>query len=77
MVLYSSSTCPKCKVIKMKLEKAGIEYTVNENVEEMQKLGIKTLPYLQISDGTLLDFAGAIAFIKNVEIAQEETANEN
>ena len=69
MILYSSSTCPKCKVIKMKLEKAGIEYTVNENIEEMQKLGIKTLPYLQISDGTLLDFAEAIAFIKNVEIA--------
>lgn len=62
MVLYSSSTCPKCKVLKMKLEKAGIKYTVNENIEDMQLLGIKTIPYLQTDEGTLLDFGEAVKY---------------
>lgn len=63
MVLYSSSTCPKCKVLKMKLEKAGIKYTVNENIEDMQLLGIKTIPYLQTDEGSLLDFGEAVKYI--------------
>lgn len=72
MIVYSSSTCPKCKVLKMKLDKAGIEYTVNENIKEMEELGIKTLPYLQLSDGTLLDFSKAVAFASNMEAAKNE-----
>ena len=44
MIVYSSSTCPKCKVLKMKLDKAGVKYTVNENVEDMEMLGIKSIP---------------------------------
>ena len=72
MILYSSSTCPKCKVLKMKLDKAGLEYEVNENVEEMMALGIKSLPYLQMSNGKLLDFGAAIAFAKDMEVAKSE-----
>lgn len=72
MILYSSSTCPKCKVLKMKLDKAGLEYEVNENVEEMMALGIKSLPYLQMSNGKLLDFGAAIAFAKDMEVAKNE-----
>lgn len=71
MTVFSSATCPKCKVLKMKLDKAGLTYEVNENIEEAAALGIKTLPYLQMSDGTLLDFSGALAFIKDMEAAKE------
>lgn len=71
MILYSSSTCPKCKVLKVKLEKAGINYTANENIEDAKAAGIKTLPYLQLEDGTLLDFGKAIAFIKEMEAANQ------
>ena len=73
MILYSSSTCPKCKVLKMKLDKAGFSYVANENVEEMQKLGIKTLPYLQLDDGTLLDFGAAVKYTNtnNGEVIQQ------
>ena len=70
MIVYSSSTCPKCKVLKTKLDKAGIEYQVNENIEDAKALGIKTLPYVQLQDGTLLDFGKAIAFIRDMEAAQ-------
>ena len=62
MIVYSSSTCPKCKVLKMKLDKAGVKYTVNENIEDMEILGIKSIPYLQLDNGTLLDFAEAVKY---------------
>ena len=67
MIVYSNSSCPKCKVLKMKMDKANLTYDVNENVEEMQELGIKSLPYLQLDDGTLLDFGEAIKYIKTLE----------
>ena len=47
----------------MKLEKAGIKYTVNENIEDMQLLGIKTIPYLQTDEGSLLDFGEAVKYV--------------
>lgn len=46
MTVFSSSTCPKCKVLKFKMDKAGLVYEVNENLEDMKELGIKTLPIL-------------------------------
>lgn len=67
MILYSSSTCPRCKVLKLKLTKAELDYTIEDSMEKMQALGIKSLPYLQLDDGTLLDFNGAIAFVREVE----------
>ena len=69
MILYSTSTCPKCKVVKMKLDKAGIKYEVNDNIEEMEALGIKSIPMLQ-KDGSLLDFNQIIQFIKQEEAKQ-------
>lgn len=64
MTVYSKSTCPNCRMLKMKLDKAGIEYIVNENEEEMKDLGIKSLPYLQLDDGTLLNLGEAVKYIK-------------
>ena len=71
MILYSSSTCPKCKVLKMKLDKAGMSYEVNENIEEMKELGIKSLPVLRLTD-KLLEFPSAIAFINDMEAAKND-----
>ena len=73
MILYSSSTCPKCKVLKMKLDKANVAYDTNQNMEDMEKLGIKSLPYLQLDDGTLLDFGAAVKYANaaNQEVTQQ------
>lgn len=72
MTVFSSSTCPKCKVLKIKLDKAGLVYEVNENLEDMKELGIKSLPVLQLSNGELLDFGAAIAFARDMEAAKNE-----
>ena len=66
MILYTTPTCPKCKVIKMKLDKAGLVYTVVEDMDQMQMLGIKSVPVMQ-KDGQLLDFNEIIKFIKEEE----------
>lgn len=72
MTVFSSATCPKCKVLKIKMDKAGLVYEVNENLDDMRELGIKTLPVLQLSNGDLLDFGAAIAFVKDMEVAKNE-----
>ena len=66
ITIYSSSTCPNCRMLKLKMDNAGIEYAVNENIEDMEKLGIKSLPHLQLEDGTLLTFGEAIKLIRQV-----------
>ena len=50
--------CPKCKILKEKLDKTGISYTENNNTDDMREMGITHLPLLAV-DGTLLKFTDA------------------
>ena len=61
-ILYSTG-CPKCKVLKMKMDAKGIQYTENSSVDEMLKLGIKSAPILSVN-GELMDFNSALTYIK-------------
>ena len=58
VILYSTG-CPKCKVLKMKLDRAGVSYTVEEDVETMRKLGLLSAPALSV-DGELMLFGDAV-----------------
>ena len=60
-MLFRSTNCPKCKVLKRKLDSKGINYTENHSVEEMIKLGIMSAPTLLIGD-RLLNFTDAVAW---------------
>lgn len=64
LTLFTSPTCPKCRVIKAKLTAANIEYNVSEDMEEMSKYNIKTLPMGLSEDGTLLSFADLVKLTK-------------
>ena len=66
MTLYSTPTCPKCKVVKMKLEKAGISYESNQSVPDMEKLGISQVPVLELDTGELLPFSDIMHYIREV-----------
>lgn len=61
IILYSTG-CPKCKVLKSKLEKKGIEFVENNSVEEMTELGITQVPVLSVC-GALLDFKKAVTWV--------------
>ena len=70
LILYSTG-CPKCNVLKKKLAKAGIEYEENNNIEEMQSLGIKSVPVLSVN-GELLPFVQANDYINNLSKESED-----
>ncbi len=57
MTLYSTG-CPKCKILKNKLDRAGFVYTEEASVDKMLALGITQVPVLE-ADGKLLSFKQA------------------
>lgn len=66
VVVYSFPTCPKCKVLKSKLQRKNINYTEIQDIEKMQELGISSVPYLQVND-ELMDFTKANAWVNEQE----------
>ena len=66
ITLYSTG-CPKCKVLKSKLEEKNIEFVENNSVEDMTGLGITQVPVLMVN-GALLDFKRAVDWVNRVKI---------
>ena len=65
ITLYSTG-CPKCVVLKTKLDQAGVDYSVNTNIEEMERLNIENVPVLRI-DNELLSFVDAVKWVNNLK----------
>lgn len=61
VVLFSTG-CPKCRVLKSKLEQKNISYVENNDVELMQEKGFITVPKLEV-DGVVYDFKEAVEWI--------------
>lgn len=62
VIVYSKPDCPKCKALKLKLKLKGIEYSENNNIEEMRAKNFLSLPMMDV-DGTLLTFEKAIKYV--------------
>ena len=62
LVLYSTG-CPKCGILKKKLDERGMQYQEN-TAGEMLSLGITSVPVLCV-DGQMMDFANAVKWINN------------
>lgn len=62
-ITFYTTHCPKCSVLKKKLDLAKINYNINDNVEEMIDLGLKSAPALKVED-KILNFTEAIEWIK-------------
>lgn len=63
MITLYSTGCPKCNVLKTKLNAKGIEFNEVNNVEEMQRLGISQVPMLRLDTGVLMTFAQANSWV--------------
>ena len=59
--LYSTH-CPQCRTLEMKLNRAGIEYEVCDDVEEMNARGFKAAPVLETDEG-VFNFSEAIKWV--------------
>ena len=66
IILYSLPTCPRCKVIEMKLQKLGYEVERCMDEEEIKKLGVKSVPQVKYKDLPIMDFGAAINWIKTL-----------
>ena len=68
IILYSTG-CPKCSVLKAKLDKANIEYEVINDMKIMLDKGFMAAPKLEVIDGDttkVFDFAPAINYIREL-----------
>lgn len=63
--IYSTSTCPRCKILKDKMAAKNIEYEECQDIEEMTKLGIEEVPKLLV-DGKLLSFGEANNYVNGL-----------
>ena len=61
--LYSSASCPKCRMLKMALQTKDIEYEEITDVNVMTSLKIRNLPMLSIN-GKLMTLKEAMAWIQ-------------
>ncbi len=65
-ILYSTG-CPKCKILKKKLDDANIVYKENNNVDDMLKLSLEQVPVLFV-DGTALNFGEAVKWVREQNV---------
>jgi len=63
MIKLYSNDCPKCKILKRKLDEAGVECEVVSDVDRMVEMGLTTVPMLEV-DEKMMDFMGALNWIK-------------
>ncbi len=64
IILYSTG-CPKCKILKKKLEDKNIDYVENDDIETMISLGIEQVPVLSV-DNKLFHFAEAVKWVNEL-----------
>ena len=65
MVKLYSTGCPKCKIIKTKLDKANIEYEIISDMNIMLNKGFKSVPMLEV-DNKVLNFNEIVSWLSEV-----------
>ena len=62
IILYEHG-CPRCKVLKTKLDQKGVKYDTVNSVEEMKAKGFHEAPKLEVN-GVVMNFKEAVEWIK-------------
>lgn len=61
IILYSTG-CPRCSVLKRKLDEKCVAYEENHDENEMIRHGITEVPVLSV-DGRLMNYRTAVTWI--------------
>lgn len=64
VILYSTG-CPKCNVLKKKLDKANVDYSIISDKEVILKTGFTVVPVLQVDD-KFLEFKEANEYLNTL-----------
>lgn len=71
MVKIYSNGCPKCKVLKQKLEAAKIDYEEISDMGLMISKGFMSMPMLEVDASEPMDFMSATSWVNNYEKNRE------
>ena len=63
-ILYSTG-CPKCKVLKSKLDDKNIGYIVIDDIDEIMSKGIDSVPVLEVN-GEMMNFKSAVDYVNKI-----------
>jgi len=64
IIIYSSPTCPICRMIKMQLTAKGLEYKDVQDVEVLKSMNIQKIPTLVINGEFFVGGQKALARVK-------------
>ena len=70
VTLYTTH-CPRCEVLKKKLDNAGIKYAIVEDEKKMLDKGFTSAPMLEV-DGEIMDFIKEEIKIQNTMNYQKD-----
>ena len=62
VILYEHG-CPRCKVLKMKLDQKGVQYEIVNDIGVMMAKGFNEAPKLEV-DGVVMDFKESVDWLK-------------
>lgn len=62
VILYEHG-CPKCKILKLKLDQKGVQYENVTDIEVMKAKGFAEAPKLEV-DGVVMGFKDAVDWLK-------------
>ena len=64
-VIYTQENCPKCKILKKKLNDKGIEYTECSDVSVLMSKDIEFTPMLEV-DNNMMSYTDAVKWVNEV-----------
>lgn len=64
VILYTTH-CPKCKILKKKLDEKNVTYEICEDVGAMTEKGFLSAPMLEVDD-KIMDFKMAVDFVNEL-----------
>ena len=65
MTLYTMDNCPKCKMLKQKVEDKHIEIEIINDYDVLCEKGIESVPVLEVN-GEKMNYARANTYINNL-----------
>lgn len=69
MITLFSTGCPKCKVLKKKLDEKHIDYNIENDVNKMLAMNITQVPMLKVDD-KLYNFSESVTWSNNQVMAR-------
>ena len=68
MIKFLTIDCPKCDILEDKLKEAGLEYETIKDEAYFDDKGLlgEAFPFLELEDGTLLNYLNSIRYIKSI-----------